>query len=959
MGNVFRSLSKPLRRAIFEEGLTIPTEPQEKAIPLIREGKNVLLIAPTGTGKTEAAILPILDALVTTPREGGIRFLYITPLRALNRDMLDRLTRWCRRLDIRLAVRHGDTEVRERRAQALAPPQLLITTPETLQAVLVGRRMRAHLASLRWVVVDETHELAGDKRGSQLSIALERLREVAGDFQVVGLSATIGSPQEVARFLTGGRPCEVVKVSIARSMELEVLYPRATLRDREELAERLSTYPEVAARLRVMKRLIDSHSSSLLFTNTRSVAETLASRFRLWDLRAPIGIHHGSLSKPSRLSTERELKEGRLKGIICTSSLELGIDIGALDLVLQYNSPRQVARLLQRVGRSGHRIGKTAKGVILTQDADDFLEALVICRRALEEKLEAVAIPRKPLDVLCHQLAGLLIERRRWTLEEVLSLLRRAHPFRDLREDELLRLLEYMSSRYPRLAFLSLGQREFLKPQRRDALFRYYFETLSMIPEETRYLVIEEESGTPIGLLDEAFVAEHGEVGMKFIERGAPWKILEIYRDRIYVRAEEDPAGAIPSWVGEEIPVPYEVAQEVGEIRRKVEEGLREGSDLEEIAGTLCREYPARPEELLRGLEEVEEQVSLGLPIPTDRLLTVEAWEGFVLLHCAFGLSINRTLSRILAHLLSEELGTAVGVQQDPYRIVLKGRVPPERIAALLKELPGRDLRGIAVDALRKTGIFKRRLLHAARKFGAIAKGTDTRGVSLQSLLEGFRETVVYEEAVRDVLFYDTDVEGTGKVLKRIASGEIRVVTLEGVGLSPIGRIGMAELGRRYDLIPPEKMKRLLLESARARLLGEARTLVCTGCWRYVATEKVMDLPERPRCPHCNSPRLGVLTEEEEKVYGLCERRRFKEEVPKGYKRILERALKSAELVEEGGRDAVLALAGRNLTLPEVREVLRKGKGGDLIEAVMGAERKALKRRFFVKRAPAREGRRV
>ncbi|MCJ7770220.1 DEAD/DEAH box helicase, partial [Candidatus Bathyarchaeota archaeon] len=395
--DAFSLLVKPVRRLIEERGFGIATGPQSRAIPLILQGKNVLLIAPTGTGKTEAAFLPVFSRLLEqVERPPGIRVLYITPLRSLNRDLLDRLKWWCQSLDIRISVRHGDTETRERYQQSHNPPDILITTPETLEAILPGRILRRHLSQIRWVIIDEVHEFAEDKRGSQLSLALERLRLVTErDFQIIGLSATIGSPEKVAKFLAGAnRPVELIKVSVARETEFQIICPEATPED-HELAERLYTRPEVAARLRVMRNIIENQRAVLLFTNTRSVAEVLASRFRIWDVNFPVSIHHGSLAKIARITAEQGLKEGELKGLVCTSSLELGIDIGNIDLCIQYMSPRQVTRLIQRVGRSGHNIGRVAKGIIVTMDSDDSLEAMVIAKRAFLEILEPVHIPEK------------------------------------------------------------------------------------------------------------------------------------------------------------------------------------------------------------------------------------------------------------------------------------------------------------------------------------------------------------------------------------------------------------------------------------------------------------------------------------------------------------------------------------------------------------------------------------
>ncbi|MEM3606851.1 MAG: DEAD/DEAH box helicase, partial [Candidatus Bathyarchaeia archaeon] len=372
--NVFLLFIKPIKEAIKERKFSFPTEAQKKAIPLILEGKNVLLIAPTATGKTEAAILPVLNNLFVKEgsRPPGINILYITPLRALNRDMLDRLEWWCRKLGLKVSVRHGDTDIKERSLQAKSPPNMLITTPETLQALLVGKIMKRHLRNVRYVIIDEVHELAEDKRGTQLSLALERLRWITkSDFQLIGLSATIGSPEVVAKFLVGiNRQIEIVKVPIKRTTKIKLVLPSVTNED-YKLASKLYTHPEVAARLRVMKDLIKSHESVLLFTNTRAIAEILASRFKVWDVDFPISIHHGSLAKLVRVTAEKSLKKGELKGLVCTSSLELGIDIGKIDYVIQYMSPRQVTRLIQRIGRSGHKVGRIAEGAIITLDSDD------------------------------------------------------------------------------------------------------------------------------------------------------------------------------------------------------------------------------------------------------------------------------------------------------------------------------------------------------------------------------------------------------------------------------------------------------------------------------------------------------------------------------------------------------------------------------------------------------------
>ncbi|MCP8320780.1 MAG: DEAD/DEAH box helicase [archaeon] len=952
--SVFSMLAKPIRRAIQDRRFYEPTDPQARTIPLIMEGKNVLLIAPTGTGKTEAAFLPILDFILKLEEKDlGIKALYITPLRALNRDLLERLEWWCKRLDVKLSVRHGDTELKERSAQARFPPDILITTPETLQAILPGRVMRRHLKSIRWVVVDEVHELATEKRGSQLALGLERLRYITErDFQMIGLSATIGTPKEVAKFLVGkDRNCEIVQVPVSRFIQLKIIYPKPTDED-FELANKLYTYPEVASRLRVMRKLIEENASVLLFTNTRSEAEVLASRFRVWEINLPIGVHHGSLSRVSRMSAERGLKEGKLLGIVCTSSLELGIDVGALEMVIQYNSPRQVTRLLQRVGRSGHKVGGIAKGVIITQDPDDSLEALVIARRALIEKLEPAPIPDKPLDAMAHQIVGLMMQKGRWSFEEVLGIFNKAYSYRDLSEDDLKKVLDYMHTRYPRFSWVSFQDRFFIKPQRIKEFYNYYFQNLSMIPDEKQFIVIEEEKDEPIGVLDEAFVAEHGEIGTKFIVRGSVWKILQVFRDRIYVKPEDDPTGAIPSWVGEEIPVPFEVTNEVGEIRRKVEEMLKSGSKPEDIALELSKIYPCDSQTIMLAISEILDQVKMKIPIPTDKRITIEQWEDFIVINCCFGLLVNRTISRILGLILSEKIGSPIKIQQDPYRIIIQtDKVRPEDISSILKDLVHKDIKEMATQAFIRTGIFKRRFLHVARKFGAISKDVDLSDVNLSNLMKGFEGSVIFDEAIRTTLFDDADIELTNFIINKMASGDIEITLIKNLSfITPIGRVGIEEIGRMRDIIPPQRMKNILIRSAHARLLNESRVFICTNCWNYSEILRVTDLKENIICPRCGSSKIGLANEPLEKILSLCDKKLSARELPDKENMILRKLVKSAELISDYGLAAVLVMVAKGISLSEATILLKEEpKMNDrLIELILEAERRALKRRFFI-----------
>ncbi|RLI37687.1 ATP-dependent helicase, partial [Candidatus Bathyarchaeota archaeon] len=829
-----------------------------------------------------------------------------------------------------------------------------ITTPETLQAVLAGWTMRRHLQALRWVIIDEVHEMADSKRGSQLSLAMERLRRIVGrEFQVIGLSATIGSPMKVAQFLVGvGREVEVIRVPVARLMDIRVIFPEPTPED-YELSSKLFTHPEVAARLRIIRQLIEGHKSVLLFTNTRSISEVLASRFKVWDVDFPVSIHHGSLAKPSRIAAERGLKEGELKGLVCTSSLELGIDVGRVDLVIQYMSPRQVTRLIQRVGRSGHRIGRIAKGVIITMDPDDTLEAMVIGRMAYEERLEPVDIPEKPYDVLAHQIAGLLMKRRRLYFYEIYEAFRRAYPYRNLTLDDIKRVMEYMHNRFPRLAWVSFEDTLAMKPRRTKALYEYYFGNLSMIPDEKHYIVIDRTNDTAVGILDEAFVAEYGNPGVKFIIRGSPWRIMGISSDRIYVSPVDDPTGAIPSWIGEEIPVPFEVAQEVGAIRGLIEEMIQQGKTVREVTSELAGRYPCDEETLQRAISETVEQVEDGYPVPTDRRIILEDWEDFTIIHANFGSLTNRTLAQMIGHILSERMGYAVAVQHDPYRIFIKtmGDVNSETVMEILNNLKSFSKEAIwevLVKATVKTGLFKRRMVHVARRFGALKKWVNFSNVSLRSLLKSFEGTVIYDEALKETLTKDLDFRNTLKVFDRLKRGDIEVVRLETGGRpTPIARIGIERTSMKTDLIPPERMRRILIESAKARLMNETRVFICTNCWDYVGMITIKELPDEPACPRCGSRELGILNVEEEKALPLIEKKG--ERLTKEEKRLREEAIEAAKLVSKYGKVAAIALSGRRLRIDDVKGILSKeSRPTDrFFELIIEAERSALKRRFW------------
>ena len=470
--------SQTIMSFIKERGFKEFTPPQREAIPYILCGRNVLIVAPTGTGKTEAAILPILEKMLQSRERGKLRVLYITPLRALNRDILERISWWFRKADFRVAVRHGDTTRQERVLQTVRVPDVLVTTPETFQLVFIGKRLRSLLRDVKWVIVDEVHEIASSKRGSQLAILLEKLRKVTGGIQVIGLSATIGNPEKAGLFLAGSsEEIKVIYVPVAKLFKIRVVYPNPSEED-YKVAEKLGENPEVIARIRFIHNVLENVRSAMIFTNTRPTAELLVSRFKILYPNFPILVHHGSLSREKREEAERFLKEGIVKALICTSSMELGIDIGHIDLVILYNSPRQVARLIQRVGRSGHKIGRVSKGVVVALGSNDALEALVLKSFLKREKIEPIQIYNSPLDVLAHELVGVLIVEKRINIKDFYNFVKLSYPYKGLKYETLMNLINFLKEIKIVKVFneyVTLGDKEYV--------YKYFYGNLSMILE--------------------------------------------------------------------------------------------------------------------------------------------------------------------------------------------------------------------------------------------------------------------------------------------------------------------------------------------------------------------------------------------------------------------------------------------------------------------------------------------
>lgn len=926
--NVFRLFATPVRRALAELGFLEPTLPQKLAATSVLACENLLLVAPTGSGKTEAVLLPLFSRLVQQSSRKGISIIYVTPMRALNRDLLKRLDFWAAKLGISVDVRHGDTEMKLRRKQAVFPPDMLVTTPETLQAILPGSRMRKSLSSVQCVIIDEVHALAGSKRGVQLAVALERLNELAGgEFQRIGLSATVGNASEIAQFIAGAdREIKVVQASFAKGYKYQIENPVPADAD-YDMAGKLNTSPEAAARLRRIVELVDSHKSTLIFVNSRTVAEMLGFRLSQQG-RTDIAVHHGSLSKEERVRTEDEFKSGTLKAIVCTSTLELGIDIGNVDLVIQYLSPRHADSLIQRVGRSGHRLELLSKGVIITAYSDDTLESIAAARNASVNRIESVQIHKNALDVLAHQIVGTLMDDGDRRSANILALLRRAYPFRDISDQAFWDVIRFLE----RLGELKVEQEgKVLRKGRRTR--SYYYENLSMIPDERRYPLVNVISDRKIGTLGDEFMALKARVGLNIIIRGKVWRIMQIEQETgtVYVVPSEDPLAAVPGWDGEMLPIPFELAQETGRLRGMMAEELQKTGSVEATAARFAEKTSTEKTTLLTSVQEIDAQVRQGVPLPTDKHVVVEGFDKYLIIHASFGEMVNRTLGCIFDTLLSDE-EIIVGWWNDGYRILIETstkltRQKVEKLSSELFSISGKKAEHAFRDYLEAKFPFTYKMKFVADRFGALPRGKTMSYERLRQLPSRFGDTPIFDETVREAMVEKVDIKKVKEIMRSVARNKVRVTShFSPDKPSPLAFHILSKFSEVSELMAPEDT--LLSNIDRMKKAIDARTarLLCMSCGRLIGEEKIRDLPEHPACSNCNSKLLSPLYYSQDAVHMqrvLQERQQGKELSGEELKE-LTNARRMADLVLSYGRQAIVALEVKGVGPETASRILGK-----------------------------------
>lgn len=797
------------------------TPPQRMAIPYIKAGLNVLISSPTGTGKTLAAFLPILDELFRLGLQGRLEdrvyVVYVSPLRALNNDMQKNLVAPLSELrgavarelgvdvDIRVAVRTSDTPPNEKSKMIRVPPHILITTPESLALALNATRFRDKLRGAKWIVIDEVHELASSKRGSHLALSVERLQDLAGtELQRVGLSATISPLEEVARFLGGyndegkPRPVVIVDARFTKPTDIRVVCPIGDLVYTPAPVMTEAIYNELA-------RLVMAHRTTLVFTNTRSATERVV--YRLKKLVSGNGIinadeveaHHSSLSREVRLGVENRLKNGQLRVVVSSTSLELGIDVGYIDLVVLLSSPKSVTRLLQRIGRAGHTAYATSKGVVIVVDRDDLVECTVLAKLARERRIDRVKIPKKPLDVLAQHLVGMSLERPR-TIDEVLRIVRRSYPYHDLTMEELMSVVNYLAGKLPGLedynVYAKVRYDEDTKTlgRRRGSRMIYQL-NVGTIPDEAKVAVISIEDGKRryVGDLEEGFV-EILSPGDIFILGGKTYRVLALHPTHVVVEPAEGERPTVPSWFSEMLPLAFDSALEVGRFRRYVAE-LIKSLPRDKVVERISREYELERQAAEQIYDYVYQQMAVtGGLVPSDALVLVELWPEpersatHVIFHSLFGRRVNDVLSRAYGCVLGKMLNTNVRitVTDNGFMLTIPTRwLGEEVVRRALREVGPHNVEELVRAAVRRTELFKKRFRHCAERAFLLLrryKGSEVslarRQVNAEKVIEAverYPRFPVIEEAYREILEDFMDLTHAREVLSWVSQGKVKV----------------------------------------------------------------------------------------------------------------------------------------------------------------------------------------
>lgn len=796
----------------------------------IWERKNILVSAPTGGTKTLTAFLGIINYLVELSLkkelEDKMYAIYCSPLKALSNDIAVNLISPLEEIEalakkkniemqkIRIGLRTGDTAQKERAKHAKKIPHIYITTPESLAIVLTTPKFVNAVNALEFIIIDEIHALT-NKRGVYLSLSLERVCHFSSIEPVrIGLSATIAPLEEVVKFLVGvERECLVANVKLNKQINVQLEFPGNKILEAENLDSQKELYI-------LLDEIIQRHKTTLVFTNTRAATERLIHHLETHfpnKYLGLIGAHHSSMSKEKRFENEERLRKGQLKVVVSSTSLELGIDIGYVEAVVLLRSPKSVARALQRVGRSGHRLNESPKGVFIVLDRDDLVECGILMKDMKEGKIDCIEIPKNCLDVLAQQIYGMAINKV-WDVEEMLSTIRKSYCYETLSREDFFDVVSYLAGEYAlehRNVYAKIWYDEKEKKiGKRGKMARViYMTNVGTIPDEDFVSVIvgepSEKRGQNVGKIEEPFL-ERMKKGDIFVLGGAKYQFMYSRGMKAYVRAGITKNPTIPSWFSEMLPLNFEVAFDISRFRRLVKERIGKKNECVEF----IKEYLYCKEKVAEEIYDYFKEQKDFAEIPDDKTMVLEKFreeKEYLLFHSCYGRRVNEALARAYAYAAARLHYRDVEIGVNDHGFFIAGeRIDENKLLPLVKK---ENLKEILKEAIEKTEILQRRFRHCAVRALMILKNYKGRkkSVGRQQVHSGFllysvrginNEFPILREARREVLEEVMDVKNAEEVLKWIESGKVKIVKVKTPLVSPFG-INLI-LGGRSDLIKME-----------------------------------------------------------------------------------------------------------------------------------------------------------